>query len=264
MNTVVKSRQGPYKLLFRILKIAVITVLWLGIWQTASWLVGNEILLPSPLGTVIRIGELAVTDSFWQTIAMSLLRVTTGIVIAVILGILTAGLCFKSRFAYDAILPAITVIKATPVASFIFLILLWTGRDTATVIITALIVFPIIWGNVIEGLKNIDVKLLEFAKCYRLPFTRRLRRITIPCVMPYFFSAVRTSLGLGWKAGIAAEALVMPSISIGKMLYFSKSNLETKDLFAWTVTVIILSLLIELLFVSLLKKLGRKYNIDKK
>ncbi len=252
------------RFLFKSLKIAVIAMFWIGIWQLISLLVGNELLFPSPLSTVIRTGQLAITLSFWNTVAMSLLRVCIGIVSAVVLGILTAGISYKIKFFYDLLLPAVTVVKSTPIASFVFLILLWVGRDAVTVIITALIVFPIIWENVTQGLNNVDRSLLEFAYCYKIPFLIRLRRITIPSVMPYFFSAARTSLGLGWKAGIAAEALVMPAISIGKMLYFSKFNLETTDMFAWTLTVIILSLVIELLFVAVLNKLGQKYNIVKK
>ncbi len=251
------------RFLLKALKLAVIAVFWVGIWQLVSLLVGNELLFPSPISTVVRTAQLAITLSFWNTVAMSLLRVCIGILTAVILGILTASISYKVKFFYDLLLPAVTVIKSTPIASFVFLILLWVGRDAVTVIITALIVFPIVWENVIQGLKNVDRSLLEFAYCYKIPFSVKLRRITVPSVMPYFFSSARTSLGLGWKAGIAAEALVMPAISIGKMLYFSKFNLETTDMFAWTLTVIILSLIIEFIFVSVLNRVGQKYNIKK-
>jgi NitT/TauT family transport system permease protein len=88
---------------------------------------------------------------------------------------------------------------------------------------------------------------------------RTLRRVWIPSVMPHFLSACRTSLGLAWKSGIAAEVLTVPAVSIGKMLYESKLYLETVDLFAWTVVIIVCSLVIEKVLMAAIGRLGRQY-----
>ena len=112
------------------------------------------------------------------------------------------------------------------------------------------------------GIHTTDSGLLQMAKVYRFPLTRRLRRIWIPSVMPYFLSACRTSLGLAWKAGIAAEVLTVPANSIGKMLYTSKLNFQIEELFAWTLVVIVLSLAIEQGLLSLLGRVGKAYNAE--
>jgi NitT/TauT family transport system permease protein len=151
-----------------------------------------------------------------------------------------------------------TVIKATPVASFIILALIWMGAANVPTFITVLIVLPIVWTNLDEGLGKIDPLLIEVTKLYKMPFIKRIKFLFLPSVKPYFVSACRTSLGLAWKAGIAAEIIARPRNSIGTMIGDAKQYIMTEDMFAWTLTVIILSLVIEFLFATLLNKLGGK------
>ena len=154
--------------------------------------------------------------------------------------------------------PVMTLVKSTPVASFIILALVWLGRGTVPVFIAALMVLPVVWANVSAGLAGIDPQLLELARVYRLPRARVLRRIAWPSVLPHLCAALRSALGLGWKAGIAAEVLTVPPYSIGKRIYEAKLYLETTELFAWTAAVVLVSLLIERLLLRLVDSLGRK------
>ena len=89
---------------------------------------------------------------------------------------------------------------------------------------------------------------------YRLPRLRILRRIYVPSVMPFFRMACSSALGLGWKAGIAAEVLTVPRNSIGRMISESKLYLMTEELFAWTLAVVVLSLLLQKGMLYLLKR----------
>ena len=123
---------------------------------------------------------------------------------------------------------------------------------------TGVMVLPIVWANVSAGIAGRDPLLLEMARVFRLPRLRVLRRITVPSVLPHFRAAMSAALGLGWKAGIAAEVLTVPARSIGKMIYESKLYLETTDLFVWTAAVIALSLVIERLLLRLVRGSGRK------
>ena len=149
-----------------------------------------------------------------------------------------------------------SLVKATPVASFIMLALLWLDRDVLPVFISVLIVVPVVLSNTLAGIKAVDKDLLEVAEVFCFPYGRKLKRLYIPSVYPYFMSALRSSLGLAWKAGIAAEVLAVPALSIGKMIYDSKLYLETTDLFAWTAVVVIFSAIIEYFFCALFKKGG--------
>lgn len=233
-----------------ILKNCIIAAFWLGLWAVLAFVVDKPLLLPGPWAVLKRMYELALTAQFWSTTGRTLLRIGLGLLCAVPSGILLAACTCRFRFVRELLSPLLTIVQSTPVASFILLLLIWLGRDILPSVIVALMVLPVVWRNVSSGVENTDRQFLELAKVYRFSPMRTLRRIYIPAVAPYFFAACRTSLGLAWKAGVAAEVLTVPKDSIGQMLYESKLYLETIDLFAWTVTVILCSLIIEKLLAA--------------
>ena len=239
------------------LRTLAVVLFWLLIWQLLAALAGQELLLPSPLRVARELIRLAGGAEFWLTVAQSIRRVLTGIVSAVLLGILLALLTHKSAVLRALLSPVMTLVKSTPVASFIILALVWLGRDVVPPVIAALMVLPVVWANVSQGLDGIDPQLLELAQVCRLPRGRVFRRITLPSVLPHLRAALCSALGLGWKAGIAAEVLTVPVRSIGKRIYEAKIYLETTELFAWTAAVVLLSLAIEGLLLRLVRRLGK-------
>jgi NitT/TauT family transport system permease protein len=226
---------------------------WVLVWQVAAMAMGNPLLLPTPVQVLRRLVALMGAFSFWQTTLVSIGRILLGVVLGIVLGAGLAVLTSVSSPAEMLVAPAMTAVQATPVASFAILVLIWLDRDFVPVLICVLMVLPVIWNSVESGIRMTDPQLLEMAKVYRLPRLRVLRRIWIPSVLPYFRSAAGSALGLGWKAGIAAEVLTVPKHSIGRMISEGKLYLMTEDLFAWTLTVVILSLLLQKIMLRLLK-----------
>lgn len=242
----------------KFLKILLPVLFWIGVWEIAALRVGNVLLFPNP-GAVLRsLWGLMQTEEFYSITLHSLWNVLAGILYAVALGIVLAAATHLSSLLHTLTLPLMTVIKATPVASFIVLLLIWIGSARVPTVITFLIVLPVIWTNLDEGLRRQDPLLREVVRIYRFSPWKRMTALTIPSVKPYFISACRTSLGLAWKAGIAAEIIAMPRDSIGTMIGNAKQYLNTEEMFAWTFTVILLSLLLEQGTVALLNCLERK------
>lgn len=227
---------------------------WLVIWILVAHFVDKELLLPYPWTVLKTLGKLCLAFTFWKAVAYSLLRILIGIVIGLVCGTLVAVLTSKSEIAYKFLYPMITVIRATPVASFIILAWLLLGAGTLPAFITFLMVFPIAWSAVSDGIKALDPNLADACKSYRFSFGKRLRVFYIPSILPYFLSACKTAIGMGWKAGVAAEVLAVTPISIGMHLYNAKLYLETPDLFAWTTVTILLSLLFERLASALIDR----------
>lgn len=252
------------KLGLSLLKLSVSLAFWGAIWVAVSYRVGNDFLFPAPASVGSELWRLLGESSFWLTTGISLLRVLWGISVSWVLGTVLAYLTTHFRLLDTLLSPAISAVKSTPVASFIILALLWMDRQTLPVFITALIVIPIIWANISEGIRSVDKGLLEVAILYRFSLWGRLKRLYVPSVLPYFMAACKSSLGLAWKAGIAAEILSTPEHSIGRELYFSKTYLETPTLFAWTLVVILLSLLIEKLLVYGLERLSQRLHVSVK
>ena len=232
---------------------------WLAVWQGAAWLVelgvegrGNELLLPYPLSVLKALLRLGAEPSFWGTVAASLGRILYGMAVGTLTGAVLAVLTNVSSWCDRLLSPAIRVIRATPVASFILLVLLWTGRDFVPVVIAALMVLPVVWANLSRGIQATDPQLLEMAKAYRFSAVKTVLLIYLPSLRPFFSAAVTTAMGLAWKSGAAAEVLCLPKKAIGTQIYNSKLYLEIPDLFAWTVVIVTLSLILEKLLRLLL------------
>ena len=231
-------------------------VFWLAVWWLLALIVGKELLIPSPPLVVRTLLELVVTGAFWRYTALTLLRITLGLLLGIVLGMLTALLTNRLSLLHALLAPAVRVVRATPVASFIILVLLWVANGRVPVVISALVVLPVIWESTAAGLESVDRNLLEFARAYRLTRLDTWRRIVIPSMLPQLAAAVCTAIGLAWKSGVAAEVLCLPKAAVGTQVYFSKLYLDTPALFAWTLVVVALSLTVERIARRLL--LGRK------
>ena len=232
-----------------------IVAFWLGVWTLASLAVGLPLLFPTPLGVLKHLIAMMGDARFYQITAYSFGRVLLGIFAAIVSGVLLAFATARFQILRQAFYPLMTVIKSTPVASFVVLAILWMGAERVTSFITLLIVLPVIWTNLDEGFSEIDPQLDEVTRVYRLSPLRRLSVLVLPTLRPYFVSACRTAFGLAFKAGIAAEIIVLPELAIGTEIYEAKLYIEAEDVFAWTLVVVLITLLVECAFSLLWRRL---------
>lgn len=233
-------------------------IFWIAAWQLAYLKVAQELLLVSPAQAFLCLLRLSGELSFWASIGWTGLRVLTGFLLALLTGTLIAVLSARYGWIRALVLPLFGVIRATPVASFIILVLLWISTDRLPVFISFLMVIPMIWQNISAGISVADKNLLEMAKVFKLSRKKILTSIYFPAVTPHFISACSEGLGFAWKSAIAAEVICLPKMAVGRQIYNSKIYLETADLFAWTIAVIILSMLLEKLAIGGLKRLSKK------
>ncbi len=222
-----------------------VLLFWLGVWTAASLAVHQELLIPSPLSVWRHLTAIVQGGDFLRIVSTSLLRVLSGFVCGCFFGVVLAVLCSLSHILDELLYPAVRTASAVPVTSFIILVMLWIPYTYVPVFISALLVTPVVFGNVRTGIMETDPHLLEVAQMYRFGKWKTLRYVYIPSVMPYFRSGALTALGLAWKAGIASEVLALPKNAIGSGMYYSKLYLETADLFAWTLVVVIFSFIFE-------------------
>ena len=242
------------KTLLRAAWILAALFFWIGLWWLLSEKIGLEFVLPSPLSVAKRLWELLGTKEFYETVLFSFLRILSGFAAGVILGTVFAFAAAKIRPVEALISPAMTVIRATPVASFIIVVILLMDKEFVSSFICFLMVLPIVYQNVVLGIRKIDPALLEMAKVFRVPKKEKLKKIEIPSVLPFFLSSVKLAIGLAWKAGVAAEVLSLPKISIGKRIFEAKNLLESADVYAWTVAIILISVAFEKMFSLFWKK----------
>ena len=239
----------------KILQTALIALIYLAIWEAVSLLVGKELLLPSPLSTLSRLAVLLTQGETWFYAGLTLLRIMTGYAVGVLLGVLLAVLTARSAFAEALLSPLRAIVKASPVTSFILLALLWLSSDMVPLVISVLMVVPMVWTATAEAILQTDPRLVEMGRLYGLTRWQIVKKIYVPSVLPQFLAACTTSLGFAWKSGVAAEIIALPKQSIGYMLYQSKLRIETPDLFAWTLLIVALSMLLEWLLVRGMRRI---------
>ena len=238
-------------------------IFWLLVWQGLSMLLRalyphGALLLASPLSALERLFVLAGTAAFWQAVLVSSARIFGGFLLSCALAVVLAALAARFSRVEELLAPLVAVIKAVPVASFIILALVWLDSRGLAFFISALMVFPPVYLNVLEGVRCTDTSLLEMARVFRVPFSRTLRGIYLPQVLPYFRAAVSVALGLCWKAGTAAEVIALSGGTIGERLYTAKVYFETPDLFAWTAVIVLLSAGFERLFLRAVDKITER------
>lgn len=241
-----------HKILFQ--KVSAV-LLALTFWQLTAMYIHQRILLVTPIEVLRRLFTIWQVDGFFASIWFTFYHIAGGFLLGLILGILLAFLAARFPFLETLFWPWMITIKSVPVASFVVICLIWLSAQNLSVFISFLIVLPVIYQNILTGLKEKDPQMEEMSRIFRLSWHRKLRYITIPHLRPYLVSACTITCGMAWKAGVAAEIIGTPQGSIGKMLFMAKIYLDTDDLLAWTVIIVAVSVLSEKVFILLLKRL---------
>jgi len=236
-------------ILFRkYIKNILIILFWLLVWEAANFFVESRIIIVSPRETFLRLLDMALTGEFWVSISFSLRRIMFGFSLALFFGVLIAAISAKIKFVYDLVYPIINVINAVPIASFTILALMAMRSSSLPVFVAFVTVLPIIFFNTYKGIINTDPQLLEMANVFKVKAWKKVYFIYFKTVKPYVLSAANVGIGFAWKSGIAAELIGLVRGTIGSSLHVTRISLDTAGLFAWTITIVILSFIMEKLF----------------
>ncbi|WP_035767159.1 ABC transporter permease [Butyrivibrio sp. NC2002] len=236
----------------KILKKIGIVLFWLIIWQIIAIIIHNDILFAGPFQTITSLVKMSKDTIFFDSVLSSYLHIMAGILAGVLGGTLLGSLSYKYKILDEFLSPIVLMIKAVPVASFVVLVLIWIGNSNLSTVISALVVFPIVYTSVLTGLRSRATKLIEMAYVYRMPMFNQIRYIYIPLVLPVFKNAIALSVGMGFKSGVAAEVIGQPISSMGNGLYNAKIYLDTGELFAWTAVIVLVSWITEKVITLLL------------
>ena len=240
----------------KLLRSLIFFAAWMFIWQLASMLIGSELLLPGPFLVIKALFVLVKTSKF--CLGCTLLRVVVGFILGMLGGIVLGIASAKFAFVSDFLSPLRSLIKATPVTSFMILVLLYMSASIAPMFIAFLMVLPISWTNVQDGIEAAPRELIEAARVLRFSRIKTIRTVYIPSVRPNLISAATTGLGFAWKSCVAAEVIAYSRLSIGRAIYESKLYLEVAELFAWTAAIVLLSIGLEKLLLLFFRKNAAK------
>ncbi len=214
---------------------------WLLVWQVAAIIMGQALFLPSPVAVLLALWRLVQTGPFWQAAFASLLRIALGFFTGFAAGVALGALSAAVPPAKTLLEPPMHLVRATPVASFVILALMWFGNRWLSVFVSFLMVLPVMYTAAQTGIAAADTRLLEMARVFRINRWRTLRAVYLPALSPSVLAGAALAVGLAWKSGVAAEVIGLPQGSIGERMYEAKIFLQMPEMFAWTAVVLVLS-----------------------
>lgn len=244
----------------KIFKRILAVIFWIAVWGVGAFIANKDLLLKIPLPTdTLRAFWLAAGETqFWASVATSLWHILLGFLLAIVIGGVLGMLSGNSGFFNTLFAPLIHLIRSVPVAAFIILAWLWVPNAILPSFISFLMVFPIVFTHIEAGLLSVDNRLVEMARVMGMNRWGIIKNIKIPTVMPQFRIAAITGLGFAWKSGVAAEVICNPKGSIGALLAGAKTTIDYPRVFAVTLTIVILSLILENVIKILWKE--KKYD----
>ncbi len=243
------------------LKSVLIIIMWVLLWQIVDLIIDNNIILVGPVEIIKTMWDNMTQPDFWKICMMSFGRITIGFLLSFILGFILAMAAYRIKIIEDIFNPIISLLKTVPMISFVIMLLIWVGNQALTIYLSFLVVLPLIYTNTLMGFKRVDKSMLEMARSFNFSKWKKFIFIYRPAFMPFVISGCKVALGMCWKSGVMAEVIATPKPSIGREMYIAQQYLQTTNLFAWTVVVIVLSTIFEKIFTKLLELLNKSGGI---
>ncbi len=242
------------------LKSTAILAVWVLIWQVIAIIINDNFLIPTPLETLKALFVLCQTEQFYLAVFKSISRIIIGFILGVTVGFLGGIAANKFSLFNDITKPAMQVIRAVPVASFIILAFYSFESNEMPIFIAFLMVLPMIWSTTQTALAGIDDKFLELSKVYKLSFWAVFFKIKLPFIIPTLLTSCLTALGFAWKSGIAAEVICRPQLALGTLLNDNKNYYDMPAVFAITVVVALLSIILEIVLKHVVRRVSNAKN----
>lgn len=236
--------------------VGAVAAFWLAVWVFVAALVAQPLILPGPGAVVVALLRLLCDAGTWAILAGSGARILGGLALAAVCGGLLAGISSRSRAFARLVAPALSFVKATPVACVVVLLLIWLGSARVSIAAVFLMALPGVYFSLVEGLTQADKPLEQMFRLHGVRGWRLFCAHIWREVLPFVLSCARAVIGMSWKAGVAAELIGMAVGTVGERIYQAKLLIETADLLAWTVLVVMASWACERVLVWLLRASG--------
>lgn len=233
-----------------------VAAFWLAVWVLVAGLVAQPLILPGPGAVVVALLRLVCDAGTWAILAGSGARILGGLALAAVCGVVMAGASVRSLTFARLVAPALSFVKATPVACVVVLLLIWLGSARVSIAAVFLMALPGVYFSLVEGLTQVDQSLEQMFHLHGVRGWRLFCAHTWREVLPFVLSCARAVIGMSWKAGVAAELIGMATGTVGERIYQAKLLIETADLLAWTVLVVAASWACERVLVWLLRASG--------
>ena len=220
------------------------------LWYFAAILMADAEVLPGPLaiayaivGVLIEPGPEGRSAFFHIGITLGRTFITFGVAMALGIAIgLAMGLRKTIEYSMMSLIPlALTM----PTILMVFLAVMWFGfNEIGSLVAVVGVVTPYVAVNIFQGAQAMDKSVIDMATVFRADKKMMIRKVYIPQLLPYIFSAFRFAFGMTWKIVALAETFGI-KYGIGYMFFFWFEQFNMELVLAWIIMFVILMLALE-------------------
>ena len=217
----------------------------LGAWWVLALGVPHYIL-PGPVRVWNSLLQISANGDLWSNLGITLGRVGAGFILATVIGLPLGILLGANRRLGEFFEPVIPVLNTVSSAIWAIFAIIWFGVSNATTIfVVFMTAMPLIITNVWQGTRTVNADFIELAHVLRMPSWKVMLKIYLPTILPYFFSGARLAFGFGWRVSLVAETLGSSS-GVGYRLRQAADLIQTDQVFAWTLTMVVMMAALEM------------------
>lgn len=217
----------------------------LGLWQLTAMLIAQPLIVPRLEAIAVATVDILTGEDFFLTVAATLLRIAATIAIDTVIAFLLGIAAGVSKRIEAALSPFETAMRAVPTMGVLLLSLIWFNSEITPIFVASLIALPLLYRGVVNGVKNIDIRLIQMSTGFKVSFVRKLTQLYIPSIRPFTLTAYSATLGLLVKVMVTAEVLSQPRRGIGTEFQIARAQLDTATIFGWGIIVIVFAALME-------------------
>ena len=233
-------------------------------WQILSLIIHAELILPSPKNVFITVLKIIQNQSFWIHFLHTFQRIIISFIISIFFGTILGICCGLNPYVNQFFKLPISILRATPIVAFILIALFWFNSSTIPIFVSVVMTLPLISTSVVSGFENTEEKILQMAKIYNFTFFQKLMYIKFHYVFPYFLSGISSAFGLTWKVVVAGEIISLPKKAVGTIMSQAQVHLETQQVIAYTIILVLISFSLETIFGFVIKKILKGQNASSK
>ena len=224
------------------------------VWQTAAIIVDNRLLLPSFFNVLSDIYTIIFSNNFIILIFSSIFRCIESFILSLAIAIMLSIFSYFNKFIYNFLYEIIIFLKSIPTMAFIVIVLIWTSKEFAPIIIGIVISFPIFYDVILNSLLDIDKDLLQVFNIYRIEIIDKIITLIIPIILIAIKKVINSTLSLIFKVVISGEVYSQPQYGIGTIIQFEKMQLNTSRIIAWMIIITGIVFLFDLIISRIFKK----------
>lgn len=217
------------------------------IWQVIAIKIDNRLILPSSLDVLKSTIGIIKEDGFFVIIAYSIARGIYSFVISISIALILAVISYFNKVVYNIIFPIISIIKAVPTMAFIVILLIWTSKDNAPIVIGIMISLPIFYDTILNSILKIDNKMLYMCKVYNVTVIDKIKEVIFPVIIIELSKIISSTFSLIFKVVISGEVYAQPQYGIGAIIQMEKVQLNTAGIIAWILIITLVSYIFELI-----------------